>query len=268
MTRSAKKRLSRWVSFVENRIFPLIFLYFAWVHVNVLFGYHRQIGAFFWTLFDDPLTRLDFNFGTFVVLRVMLLMLNVEFALGLLTRARTEHEFDDWKEVVIPVLCSGYGFLANALMYSHARINFLVVPPHLAPVAGSLGILVVLLGSVLSIVATWQLRRSFSVFVESHPVVDGGVYRYMRHPLYVGHGLRLVGYSLMNGFFLYVVVSLSTIGLLYWRAVMEERRLSRDEPEYAAYRRRTPGLFAGLGAAASPVAARAGGRKAAVEDPA
>jgi protein-S-isoprenylcysteine O-methyltransferase Ste14 len=258
VTQTQRGRLSALAMFFENRVFPLLFGYFAFVHINVLWGYRALIGSFFQTFWLDGLDRHDFNFGMFVTLRLLLIVLNAIFAFGLFTRARAHHDFEDWKEVVVPVFSSGYGFFASALMYSHARINFLLVPTGLVSLFNSAGIFVVALGTVISVAAAWNLRRSFSVYVESQPVVSRGLYAYVRHPLYMGHGMRMVGYCMMNGFLLYAVATVGGISLLVYRALLEERKLARTEPDYAAYCLRTPSLAPRL------AAARAAGARARV----
>jgi protein-S-isoprenylcysteine O-methyltransferase Ste14 len=242
VTKVQRGRLSATALFLENWAFPLLFAYFAFVHINVLWGFRHVIVSFFATCLDDGLDMGDVNFAMFFLLRLLMIALNVGFAVGLTTRERTDHEFDDWRDVVIPLVATSWGFYSGAIMYAHSRINVQLLPTSFGSGWSSLGLLIVLGGAVVSVVGTWQLKRSFSVYVESHPVVDHGLYGVMRHPIYLGHGLRLVGYCLMSGFLLYVAVSVSMLMLLFYRAQLEERKLSRSEPGYRDYSRRTPSL--------------------------
>ena len=70
-------------------------------------------------------------------------------------------------------------------------------------------------------------------------LVTSGLFRKVRHPMYVGFGLWVIGYPLHTGALTGLV--LTTVGffnVLFWRAC-EERRLVRAFPGYEAYRAQT-----------------------------
>jgi len=105
------------------------------------------------------------------------------------------------------------------------------------------GLLLAPLGLVLSIWSVWHLRSSFSIMAEARRTVVSGPYRYVRHPLYLGEILTLLGVCLMIG---------TGTALLFWalisgsqlaRARIEEKKLSRTLSDYEAYRRKTPFIF-------------------------
>ncbi len=68
-----------------------------------------------------------------------------------------------------------------------------------------------------------------------HEVVSSGPYRYVRHPMYTGFHLFFVGMPLLLGSAFGLVLSLVLIGVLFRRAVMEERLLRANLPGYSAY---------------------------------
>lgn len=99
------------------------------------------------------------------------------------------------------------------------------------------------LGLCLSIWSVWHLRSSFSILAEARRTVVSGPYRYLRHPLYLGEALTMLGACLLIG---------TSIALLFWavisglqlaRARIEEKKLSRALSDYQAYRRKTPFIF-------------------------
>jgi protein-S-isoprenylcysteine O-methyltransferase Ste14 len=69
-------------------------------------------------------------------------------------------------------------------------------------------------------------------------LVEGGPFRYLRHPIYVGGTLFFAGLSLV--FSVYALV-LTGFLALFWiaKARREERYLLERFPGYADYRRRT-----------------------------
>jgi protein-S-isoprenylcysteine O-methyltransferase Ste14 len=68
-----------------------------------------------------------------------------------------------------------------------------------------------------------------------HVVVDQGVYRLVRHPMYAGLVGVLLGVPLWLRSQLGLVVALLPIGLLVGRILVEERLLGRALPAYAEY---------------------------------
>lgn len=92
-----------------------------------------------------------------------------------------------------------------------------------------------------------SLRRSFAVVPGNRGIRSGGVYRVVRHPMYLSELATLLGVVLANLSAANLVVWLCECGVQYARARAEEDFLSAD-PEYRAYRERVryrlvPGLL-------------------------
>jgi protein-S-isoprenylcysteine O-methyltransferase Ste14 len=90
-----------------------------------------------------------------------------------------------------------------------------------------------------------HLGRNWSATVtvkESHTLIRTGPYRYVRHPIYSGILLALLGTAVAigerRGF---VAVAVALVGIA-WKASVEERRMRETFPEYAQYRRKTAAL--------------------------
>jgi len=101
--------------------------------------------------------------------------------------------------------------------------------------------LVMLLGSLLS------LRRSFAIVPGNRGIRDGGLYRVVRHPMYLSELTVLLGVVLANPTAANLVIWVCECGLQFARALAEEDFLSPD-PRYHAYRKRVryrliPGLL-------------------------
>jgi protein-S-isoprenylcysteine O-methyltransferase Ste14 len=99
------------------------------------------------------------------------------------------------------------------------------------------GVVVQQIGLILTLVAILTLRRSFGLAPAHRGLVMRGVYRIVRHPLYLAEFVALIGFcigysSLWNWTILAVVVVLQVMRLL-----AEERLLSTDA-EYVAYQQR------------------------------
>ena len=66
-------------------------------------------------------------------------------------------------------------------------------------------------------------------------VVSTGVYKYVRHPMYVGFMLFTVGTTLLLGSAYGLLGALLLTALIAWRAVHEEQELKRELPGYGEY---------------------------------
>src|SRR5262249_18537817 len=111
-----------------------------------------------------------------------------------------------------------------------------------------------LIGSVIQITGILfiacgllSLRRSFAVVPGNRGVRDGGLYRIVRHPIYLAELVAVLGAVLVNPSVSNWAIWLCACGLQYARARAEENFLSSD-PAYRAYRERVryrliPGLI-------------------------
>jgi protein-S-isoprenylcysteine O-methyltransferase Ste14 len=113
--------------------------------------------------------------------------------------------------------------------------------PELATVLLSAAGLSVVIGGKLS------LGRSFGLMPANRGIVSTGLYRLVRHPIYMGYLITHVGFLLANATFWNVLIFLAADITLMIRAVYEERVLARD-PAYRDYQdtvrwRVVPGVF-------------------------
>ncbi len=73
---------------------------------------------------------------------------------------------------------------------------------------------------------------------EGHRVIDTGVYAYVRHPMYAGAMLYLIGLPLMLGSWWGLALTPLLILGVAWRAVNEEKMLRAELPGYDDYAKR------------------------------
>ncbi len=105
------------------------------------------------------------------------------------------------------------------------------------------GIFFVVVGTVTRFGAMAQLGPLFSGFVtihKGHRVIDSGFYRWVRHPIYAGSLLALVGVFLVfRSQTIFVGFPCYFVGVL-WRITDEERLLVEEfDDEYRRYQRKT-----------------------------
>ncbi len=107
------------------------------------------------------------------------------------------------------------------------------------------------LGMILGLASMRRLGPGMTAVPEPREggfFVDEGLYRHVRHPIYGGVVLSLLGASLFFDSVIGSVLSLGLLGFFYLKSGYEERRLRIAYPEYRAYqqsvrRRMIPFLF-------------------------
>ena len=116
----------------------------------------------------------------------------------------------------------------------------------LSPVAGLVSALLTTAGSAFAVVVLAQLRGSFSVMAESRELVTKGLYRIVRHPLYLAEEIAAIGVA-MQFFSPWTVLILAVqIGFQLRRMRNEEVVLTASFPEYLAYQTRTARILPGI----------------------
>ncbi|MAE60948.1 MAG: hypothetical protein CMJ49_06270 [Planctomycetaceae bacterium] len=105
------------------------------------------------------------------------------------------------------------------------------------------GLVIYTLGLALAVAGRLQLGDNWSDIEagdiqQKHNVVDRGVYRFIRHPIYMGDLLLLAGLEAALNSWLIVGVALLT-PVVMWKAMQEEKGLMTSVNGYADYAKRT-----------------------------
>jgi len=104
-------------------------------------------------------------------------------------------------------------------------------------------------GVVLFVLGFASLRGAIQIAPEPKrgaQLVETGVYRYLRHPIYTGIIFCAIGLFLRQPTIWVAVAGVIVIIFLFFKARFEEKLLLATYPGYAAYRGRTWGLLPGL----------------------
>jgi protein-S-isoprenylcysteine O-methyltransferase Ste14 len=113
----------------------------------------------------------------------------------------------------------------------------------LRPVPGAAdllaGQLLQIAGGVLGVLGILSLNRSVGLLPANRGIRCGGAYRLVRHPLYASYLVSHLGYIASHFSAWNIAVAATCLAAQLVRIVGEERLLSSD-PEYVAYRSRTP----------------------------
>ena len=124
----------------------------------------------------------------------------------------------------------------------------LVRPAQLTPILpSSVTVLASVFGLAIVIAGKVTLGRSFGLMPANRGVVSSGVYRLVRHPIYLGYLITHVAFLFANPSLSNIAVLVAADTALLLRAVCEEQTLARDD-RYREYQqlvrwRVCPGLF-------------------------
>ncbi len=194
--------------------------------------FSSRFGAIFFTFWIGQ--RVYFNFEHLYPLTIYALtwwLITFQFCIfvfAYLTRFNAREHAHGFIEVIFPFICAAMPF-ALIMDYPFRPTTYDLVL--LRPLSTSM----VIGGTLIIMAGVFCLRRSFSIMTEVRRPVYGGIYRWTRHPMYVGSMLTALGaffqnFSWWNGFIL-IIFCLCQI----YRAHREEIKIIKIFDEYETY---------------------------------
>jgi protein-S-isoprenylcysteine O-methyltransferase Ste14 len=150
---------------------------------------------------------------------------------------------DKLKHIIVPLAVSYYVVLYGGVDYWPAWTRASLIPVAWRYHSAILGVAFSIIGYTIAIWSMVYLRRSFALFVSVRELVIKGPYRFVRHPIYLGYLLDLVGLLLATCSIGMLALGAGFVALLVYRAKMEEEKLSEANPIYQQYLARTGFLF-------------------------
>jgi protein-S-isoprenylcysteine O-methyltransferase Ste14 len=194
----------------------LALAFFALVIVSLYSAYNKS----------EPLVKLEL-LGS--------IPLNVLASISFLTRGSVR-EGTHRNEITVPALSFTIPFLVTN--------NILLIPKEYSI---WFGLLIALPGMLLACYSMIVLRRSFSILPAVRTITSSGPYRFVRHPLYLGESIYLLGIMLLAFNLLSITLLGLSFVLLVQRIRIEEHKLG-SYWEYQEYMskvrfRLIPGLF-------------------------
>ena len=103
------------------------------------------------------------------------------------------------------------------------------IKPTSSVVLGLLGGVVTAIGSLITIISNQFLGRSFAVLPSLRDIRTSGVYRVVRHPIYLSYMVAALGTLMRHPSLYNTSVALAGFVLMMWRIRFEERLLAQDE---------------------------------------
>lgn len=178
---------------------------------------------------------------------VSLLFFLSEFILLILKRSKTAEVKIRQDKSSMSILWLAIGLSIFASVYTSNSFPRTVRIPWLEWT----GIALVLFGFIFRYTAILQLKKAFTVDVaiaKDHKLKQGGLYKHLRHPSYLGLLLEFLGLSLMfNSWFPLFILNIPVIIALLYRINVEEKFLSEAfGSDYEEYKKRTSRILPGI----------------------
>ncbi|MDD3531112.1 MAG: isoprenylcysteine carboxylmethyltransferase family protein [Candidatus Pacebacteria bacterium] len=150
-----------------------------------------------------------------------------------------------WRRVAIRIA----GLLLIVLLFSlpvinsYFRLNIMV--RQISPLSGNIGVALSIIGVGIAIWARIYLGRNWGAprsLHEGHELVTSGPYRYVRHPIYTGVLLALLGAAVVQGPVWFIPFAYFVFYFIRSIRIEEGHMLERFPSEYPVYRARTKRL--------------------------
>lgn len=170
-----------------------------------------------------------------IILMIPYILVELLSAALLMINKRPSYAANSINEIIIPVIAAIWPVIVGLIMQPHIIQGH----PHILAIA-VIGLIVVY---ILELAALLSIRHAFSILPEARLIIDSGIYRYIRHPLYglyiIWAGINLLITWDVSYFF---VGMLPLIVFLTLRARIEERKLASALDGYKDYKENT-GMF-------------------------
>lgn len=116
--------------------------------------------------------------------------------------------------------------------------SFLLQPGgHAATWSNYVAIPLQVLGLIVTVVSLIELGRSFGIVPADRGVVSTGMYRFVRHPAYLGYAIGELGY-LFQSFSLWNVALVTTMWICQYHRIRAEEGLLSRNADYMRYKER------------------------------
>ncbi len=176
------------------------------------------------------------NFDYLILIDIVTKSIGLLFAAMLIILVIMRSPASAGTQGLLPRIVAFLGaFLGIALL----RLPF--QPIHVVFQLCSLTLMIV--GISFALYSLMWLGRSFSVMPEARKLVTSGPYAIVRHPLYFGEEIAIIGLALQYFSLTALAIVLFQIGFQFYRMHFEEQVMRNTFPEYTEYEARVRRLI-------------------------
>jgi protein-S-isoprenylcysteine O-methyltransferase Ste14 len=226
--------------FAERYIIPALIIYFTFKNIAFLASHSVEIYNFVKKIISGKEVLAEMFFISTALRVILSTIFNLLVAGKLILRKRPYKKPDRLREIAIPLVGVYFPLLYNFIQYLPQKYNHILAPLNTLFPLLFIGLFFCIIGLLITIISIFNMKSSFSIFVEVGDIVSRGMYRYMRHPVYFGYFISWVGLCLIRARLYTVIFAAMYISIILIRARMEEEKLAEHSLEYRIYQKKTP----------------------------
>ena len=174
----------------------------------------------------------------------LLLLLFAFFILTFVTNFLQTHHLSALLYVVLNVIMIAFcakrrflkeiemGLYSSICAFAGAFFPLMAEPGYSSEIF--LGYFLQCVGVAFSIAGIFSLNKSFGILPANRGIISGGLYKFVRHPLYFSYELSFLGFLINNCTIYNISLFLFHLFFQIQRIAQEERLLNND-PEYRNY---------------------------------
>ncbi len=145
-----------------------------------------------------------------------------------------------WLPLIIAILLLGPG---DWFGHTWLRENFI---EH-TNLVGIIGLSISVIGAIIACTSRYTLGKNWSLSIqkkESHQLIQNGIYKIIRHPIYTGLLFLFIGNAIIVGDYR-AIIAIIIIFVSFWFKLKKEERLLSETfgDQYTAYKKRTKALI-------------------------
>lgn len=145
-----------------------------------------------------------------------------------------------WLPLIIAILLLGPG---DWFGHSWLRENFV---EH-TNLVGTIGLSISIIGAIIACTSRFMLGKNWSLSVqkkEDHQLVQNGIYKIVRHPIYTGLLLLFIGNAIIVGDYR-AIIAVIIVFVSFWLKLKKEEKLLTETfgNQYTEYKKRTKALI-------------------------
>jgi protein-S-isoprenylcysteine O-methyltransferase Ste14 len=145
-----------------------------------------------------------------------------------------------WLPLIIAILLLGPG---NWFGHSWLRENFI---EH-TNFVGIIGLSTCIIGAIIACMSRYLLGKNWSLSIqrkENHQLIQSGIYKVIRHPIYLGLLLLFIGNAIIVGDYR-GIIAIVIVFVSFWIKLKKEEKLLAETfgNQYAEYKKQTKALI-------------------------
>ncbi len=146
--------------------------------------------------------------------------------------------------IILLILFIGSPFLLILMYFENLILNPLYITFWSSEIIMILGLIIYVIGGSISLISRFQLGKFGSgrlKIKEEHELINEGIYKYLRHPMYLGGLIGVIGFCLVFHGFIMMFVTLTLYFITFRNRMIYEEKILQEQfgEKYVEYMKKT-----------------------------